>query len=147
MSLQEREYHEPTRNAPSASAVTPHPAPDERRLSQATERTLRDLVQLHRFNQVPAHRLELAGVPPLRAVLREVQRRADTPPIVEARCTWDRQSRYWKLTIDCPHCGRQHWHGGGTEAEPDLGHRNSHCVDSRNISYILVAGAETALAS
>jgi hypothetical protein len=148
-------YHDPVRIAPE-SAGNPHPTPDEHRLAQASERTLRDVIRLHRGRQVPSERLAAAGVPPLRAVLLELGRRQETedpastdPPTVEARCSWDRRGRYWKVVIPCcPHCGKTHWHGGGDGPVPDLGHRNAHCLDPRNTGYIIVAAeAESAAAS
>ncbi len=71
------------------------------------------------------------------------------PPTVEARCAWDGRSRYWKVTISCPYCGKIHWHGGGDGPKPDLGHRNAHCVNDRGVDgYILVtAEAETRVAA
>ena len=55
--------------------VNPHPVPDAHRLFQVSERTLRDVIRLHRGREVPSDRLAAAGVPSLRAVLLELQRR------------------------------------------------------------------------
>jgi len=58
-------------------SVNPHPVPDARRLAQVNERTLRDVIRLHRGRTVPSERLAAAGVPSLRVVLVELQRRQD----------------------------------------------------------------------
>ena len=68
----ESAYHGPARIAP---AVNPHPTPGVHRLTQVSERTLRDVIRLHRGRKVPSERLVAAGVPPLRAVLLELGRR------------------------------------------------------------------------
>ena len=31
------------------------------------------------------------------------------------------------LTVACPHCGREHHHGGYVSESPNHGHRASHC--------------------
>jgi hypothetical protein len=74
MKSSERAYHEPVRLAPE-SAGNPHPVPDNDRLSQTSERTLRDVIRLHRGRRVPSDRLAAAGVPSLRAALLELRRR------------------------------------------------------------------------
>jgi hypothetical protein len=112
--------------------VNPHPAPNARRLSQISERVLRDVVQLHRLGQIPSDRLELAGVPPLRGALRELQRRADACPTIPVIPVRGREA--WLLSFACPWCPRRrgkprtHTHGGGPIDEPPGGgHRVSHC--------------------
>src|SRR5687767_9108224 len=102
---------------PPAQKSVPHPMPDQDRLSQVSERTLRDVVQLHRLGQIPSDRLELAGVPSLRDALRELQRRADACPTIAV--TPIRGREFWLLVFTCPWCRkprgqpRVHTHGGG----------------------------------
>jgi hypothetical protein len=62
------------------SPVNPHPQRNADYLAGCSDRTLRDLIRLHRGRHVPSQRLELAGVPPLRTILQEVSRRGDDPP-------------------------------------------------------------------
>lgn len=61
-----------------------------------------------------------------------------TPPKVRVRVT--RESGINMLTVDCPHCGESHTHGGGPVSEPELrlGHRVAHCDGIPNPGYILV---------
>lgn len=49
---------------------------------------------------------------------------------------------YWRLAIQCPHCGDLHSHGGGLveNGPPDLGNRAAHCVYHPAAGYTLVAG-------
>lgn len=50
--------------------------------------------------------------------------------------------KYWRLAIQCPHCGDLHTHGGGgvEDGPPLLGHRVAHCPDGGGKGYTLVAG-------
>jgi hypothetical protein len=54
-----------------------------------------------------------------------------SPP--EAPCRLVRGRTVWQWeTISCPHCGGQHWHGGGylhEDPRKELGHRRGHCGD------------------
>jgi hypothetical protein len=44
-------------------------------------------------------------------------------PLIRLR----RSGVVWTLEVRCPHCGREHAHGGGTDTQPSLGHRVAHC--------------------
>jgi hypothetical protein len=44
----------------------------------------------------------------------------------------------WSLHVtECPFCGREHWHGGGSGARPSAGPRVAHCGAQRGM-YVLV---------
>jgi len=46
----------------------------------------------------------------------------------------------WSLIVACPFCGDRHQHGGGSDAEPDIGYRLSHCLDGDLVNdYVLIA--------
>jgi hypothetical protein len=53
----------------------PHPAPDRNQLAQVFDRTLHDLIVLHRTGDVPRARLALAGIPTLTDLEQERARR------------------------------------------------------------------------
>jgi hypothetical protein len=55
--------------------VNPHPAPDERRLSQISDETLRTLIVLRRGAAVGDDRLDAAGVPVMSTLVTELLRR------------------------------------------------------------------------
>src|SRR5690242_17591887 len=85
MTLRSQGYHRP--DAESVPAISPHQVLD---LTRASERTLRELVQLHRLSEAPAERIALAGVPPLRDLMHELQRRANAAPTILATQTGPR---------------------------------------------------------
>jgi hypothetical protein len=73
----------------------------------------------------------------LRAEIRRRKTDAETP---RAECTvvWSTRDTFWSVTvIKCPLCGRKHFHGAGSDREPDLGARRSHCGDQQG-DYELV---------
>ncbi len=50
----------------------------------------------------------------------------------------------WGLIVACPHCGREHMHGGGDGERPGLyGHRYSHCEGSPSYRLVPEVGQET----
>ena len=59
-------------------SVNPHPAPDEQRLSQITDETLRTLIELRRGAAVADSRLDAAGIPSLNVLTTELLRRERT---------------------------------------------------------------------
>jgi hypothetical protein len=68
----------------------------------------------------------------------------DESPIAWCAVRWD--GDYWAVVVErCPLCSRRHHHGGGADAAPDLGHRQSHCLD-RFGSYDLVETAASRIA-
>jgi hypothetical protein len=72
--------------------------------------------------------------------------KTDKFPIAETRAVRSSDG-VWALTVAvCPICFKQHFHGGGKDAEPTLGHRVAHCRGVnyfRDLGYILqlVGGA------
>ena len=46
----------------------------------------------------------------------------------------------WDLQVLCPHCGKIHFHGGGSgeNAADYLGHRVAHCLNRDNPGYEIV---------
>jgi hypothetical protein len=63
-------------------------------------------------------------------------------PLVTAYVERDEAHGHWVLTVQCPHCGDVHTHGGGRlDGPPSLGHRVSHCVHADSSGYVLVAGS------
>lgn len=58
----------------------------------------------------------------------------EAPPIAYA--TIKRGRECWGLSVTCPFCGREHYHGGGDGQEPTFGHRVAHCHASAG--YVLM---------
>ena len=62
--------------------VNPHPAPDEHRLSQITDETLRRMILLRR-SEMPSERLHLGGVPAINVLTAELLRRETSSQAVQ----------------------------------------------------------------
>jgi hypothetical protein len=66
------------------------------------------------------------------------------PPEIQVHAGLREGSGFWELTFECPYCGLLHRHGGGTDREPLLGHRVSHCSyepPAFEHGYVLVEGS------
>lgn len=72
----------------------------------------------------------------------------DTPRKVprkrlRAKCTVTRRpdGRWSIVVIECPNCGAEHYHGGGSGPEPELGERGAHCrtLQPRPVYTLVVA--------
>ena len=66
-----------------------------------------------------------------------------TPKMIEAKAVLQRgESIFQWLVLDCPLCGKPHYHGAGTlDKNPQdyLGHRSAHCIGVDNTNgYVLV---------
>ncbi len=61
-------------------------------------------------------------------------------PDVPTHAEWPERGKYWALSLLCPFCGRVHHHGGGSDADPEYGHRVPHCLTRGNPNYRLIPG-------
>ena len=59
-------------------------------------------------------------------------------PLVGAKWKPNRDGGgYWALTVQCPYCGKAHWHGGNDATEPVLGGRAAHCLGGAPGGYVI----------
>jgi hypothetical protein len=63
-------------------SVNPHPVPDDQRLAQITDETLKTLIDLQRSSAIHHERLTAAGVPTLRVLAAELLRREKAGVVV-----------------------------------------------------------------
>jgi hypothetical protein len=74
---------EPSASLPVRLFVNPHAAPDEHRLAQVTDDTLRTLLELRRSAAVGNDRLDAAGIPVLSMLVAELLRRESADVAVQ----------------------------------------------------------------
>jgi hypothetical protein len=83
-------------------------------------------------------RADMLRLPPATYRACPACRDAENSPVAPCVVTWSVRGRFWSAAVPrCPLCGGKHGHGAGDGEEPDLGHRNAHCVTDSG-SYELV---------
>jgi len=63
----------------------------------------------------------------MQAITAKVIGEEEGSPVVATVAEWLPHARLWCLTFDCPWCGHEHRHGGGSGETPAGGNRQSHC--------------------